>query len=182
MTLSLLNGPLAEPVDLADAKLHLRVDHADEDDLINGLIAAARLHIEANASLAMVHQTWKWISTLSRRDKSSARLSFPLGPLASIVEVTIDGRPLSPSEFSFSNGLNATLALNNVSVVSGEDIEITFVAGFGPIGGNVPRDLRHAVTLLVTQWFEHREPGGIGDAGLPPAVAALLAPYRRLKL
>ena len=58
MTLTLITGPATEPVDRVDAKLHLRISGIEEDILIDGLIAAARLSIEAHAGVALISQTW----------------------------------------------------------------------------------------------------------------------------
>jgi uncharacterized phiE125 gp8 family phage protein len=46
MTLRTVTPPTAEPVTLAEAKEHLRVDHAFQDALILGHIRAARLEAE----------------------------------------------------------------------------------------------------------------------------------------
>ncbi len=41
MTLALLTGPAAEPVTLAEARAHLRLDGTEENPLVEALIAAA---------------------------------------------------------------------------------------------------------------------------------------------
>jgi hypothetical protein len=48
----------------------------------------------------------------------------------------------------------------------------------------VPEPIRHAVKLLVTHWFEHREPVVLGQLAqeVPATVAGLLLPYRRARL
>ena len=54
-------APTAEPVSLAEAKLHLRVDINDDDSLIAALISAARLHAETITRRAIPAQTWKLV-------------------------------------------------------------------------------------------------------------------------
>ena len=41
-----LEAPRVEPITLEEAKLFLRIDHAEEDDLLHDLIKAAREHVE----------------------------------------------------------------------------------------------------------------------------------------
>lgn len=58
MPLILTDGPAVEPVTLAEAKAHLRVDGTAEDTLIGSLIVTSRLHVEAAMGLALVTQSW----------------------------------------------------------------------------------------------------------------------------
>src|SRR3990172_4437074 len=60
MRLVLVTGPSVEPVDLTAAKAHLRVDHVDEDDEIEGFITAAREHVENVTRRALLTQTWDY--------------------------------------------------------------------------------------------------------------------------
>src|SRR6185295_19907165 len=55
----LLTGPAVEPVTLAEAKLFLRVEHDDDDDLIAALVAGSRIHVEAQTRRALITQTWR---------------------------------------------------------------------------------------------------------------------------
>ena len=54
-------GP--EPVTLAAIKVYLRIEHEDEDDLLQSLITAARSGIEAFTGRALVRQ--KWLFTMN---------------------------------------------------------------------------------------------------------------------
>ncbi|MGO4154345.1 head-tail connector protein [Cupriavidus sp. YAF13] len=61
MPLQLITPPTALPVSLAEAKLHLRVDIADDDTLIGALIAAARDYAEGLTHKQMVAARWKQV-------------------------------------------------------------------------------------------------------------------------
>ena len=60
MPLVLTAGPEVEPVSVAEAKAHMRIDGSAEDILIGSLIVTSRLHIEAGIGLALVTQGWSW--------------------------------------------------------------------------------------------------------------------------
>jgi uncharacterized phiE125 gp8 family phage protein len=63
-------------------------------------------------------------------------------------------------------------------------VTVTYVAGYGPAGDDVPAAIRHAMLLLIGHWYEHRESVVVGGnpVQVPLAVQALLRPYRRVRL
>ncbi len=61
MPLQILQEPAAEPLSLAEAKLHLRVDIPDDDALISALIASTRQYAETITRRAFIQQTWQYV-------------------------------------------------------------------------------------------------------------------------
>lgn len=61
MALNLVKGPVDEPVSVAEAKLHLRIeqDAHEEDDLILALIRAAREYAETFTHRVFLKQQWQ---------------------------------------------------------------------------------------------------------------------------
>ena len=61
MTLMRTVTAAVEPVTLAEVKAHLRLDHASEDELLGGLIRAAREEVERATGLALIDQDWRLV-------------------------------------------------------------------------------------------------------------------------
>ncbi|PXV60664.1 phage conserved hypothetical protein, phiE125 gp8 family [Dyella jiangningensis] len=61
MALQLITPPTAEPIDLAEAKAHSRVDIPDDDMLIGALISAARDFAENLTGKQLVTARWKLV-------------------------------------------------------------------------------------------------------------------------
>lgn len=59
MPLQLVTPPAGEPVSLAEAKQHLRVDGGDDDLLIGSLITAARQAAETKTGRQLITARWK---------------------------------------------------------------------------------------------------------------------------
>lgn len=192
MSLVMTSGPALEPVSLAEAKAHLRVDGSAEDALIQSLVVTSRLHIEAALGLALITQGWSYF--LDRWPKGG-RIALPLRPVASLVHVRVwdagsgvvtldpalfllDGQGMPPRLVPLSGAppLAPGRAVNG--------IEVAFLAGFGPTPNDVPATIRHALLLLVAHWYENREPIEIGGGAtaVPAMVSELLAPYRRRRM
>lgn len=192
MSLVKTSGPALEPVSLAEAKAHLRIDGTAEDAVIQSLIVTSRLHIEAALGLALITQSWSYF--LDRWPKSG-RLVLPLRPVAAISHVRVwdesgGSEALDPAAFLLDgHGMPARLvALPSVSDLHSKralnGIEIGFTAGFGATAADVPATIRHALLLLIAHWFENREPVQIGGGvnAVPGMVNDLLAPYSRRRL
>lgn len=61
MPVQLITPPASEPVTLAEAKAHLRLETALDDDYVNTLIGAARQYIEQVCWRGLVTQTWELV-------------------------------------------------------------------------------------------------------------------------
>ena len=191
MALVLTSAPAAEPISLAEAKAHLRIDADDEDALIEQLIVAARMFVERTLGLALITQGWSYFLDFWPR---SSCVTLPIAPVQAISAVILhDGAGGSTTLDADDYAVDvlsqpARLVLNGATppVVARalNAFEIAFTAGYGEEASDVPAPIRQALNLLVAHWFERREPVvlGVGATEVPSTVAGLLLPYRRVRL
>lgn len=203
-------GPSAEPVTLAEAKLHARIDIDDDDALVTDLIAAARQWVEENTGRCLIHQTWRltldawpagqsddwWsgvrVGPISQLDAAVARIER--SPVVSVTSVTTLEESGSATTWDAANyylarepqGYGRLTRRQGVSwpSVVGRDagaIQITFVAGYGADPSAVPYPLRHAIKMLVAHWYENRGPTGEAGQPVPQTLLSATAPFRILR-
>ena len=182
-------APAEEPVTTAEAKLHLRVDHGDEDAYIDTLVATARQQIEAITRRALVNTTFEL-----KLDAFPTEIRPPRSPLSSVSSITYvdtDGatQTLSASVYSVDTDTEPgriSLAFEQ----SWPDIReqnnavvITFVAGYGSAATDVPAALRETVKLLTAHYYEFRTPviAGTTAVKIPLHIESLIWIHRVLE-
>lgn len=191
MPASLVTEPAEEPISLEEAKLHLRIDHDDEDVLINGFITAARRHVELVVlNRALVTQTW---NLYLNAFPSGNEIKLPYPPLQSVEGVYYTPEDGQEQQFAAGNYLVDTVSepgrivlkrdalwpADELEVVNG--VRVQFVAGYGA-ADDVPRDIRNATLMLIGDLYENREETivvqGLQIQRIPFGVANLLRSYR----
>lgn len=209
--LVLVTGPDTEPVSTAEAKTHLRVDSADDDTYIDTLIAAARQACERSTRRAFLEQTWRlsldafpgadeddlWEGTRVGPDlrKVARYVELPNPPLLGVTSVITYDDADAATTFAASNyyvdtdGSPGRVVLRTAAnwptaLRVANAIQITYRAGYGNYGSDMPPQLVHAIKMLVGHWYAVRETVNAGNitSELPWTVAALLAPYRVMRL
>ncbi|BER92692.1 head-tail connector protein [Atrimonas thermophila] len=166
----------AEPVTLAEAKLHLKIDHSDEDELITALITAAREFCEDYARISIPLQVWRL-----KLDSVDGIYYLPRPPIVAIQSITVDDtevtdgfRLISERAVYFENPLTSTIP---------RGVMIEYQAGHA----NVPAVLRQAILMLLAYLYESRqgEPAEVKynvqavlAPNMPAGVAAILSRYR----
>lgn len=171
----------AEPITLAEAKTHCRVDGSAEDTLIQGLIAAARDYVEAWTGCPIVSRT---VAIICDDFADFSAVPVPVISISSVSYIDANGTALALPENVYearSDGLTASIALKFgqvwPSIQAGSRITVTAIVGYS----SVPEALRHATMLLVGEWYRSRENSAFGSnqpTELPHAVTALLTNHR----
>lgn len=194
--LTLVTAPTVEPVLLAEAKTHLRVDTSDDDAYITALIATARTKIERDAQLQLITATWLAVyDAFPRFDKHA--IEIPLPPLQSVASVQyLDRAGVLQTWVSTEYVVDAPAGLRaregrlapaveksypETAVLPGA-VRVQFLAGYGAAAAAVPNELKHAIKLLLSNWYEHREAVIVGAVPIPVPIAydALILPFQRL--
>ena len=182
----IITEPSVEPVNVPEAKTHLRVDHSTEDVYIGGLITAARRMAEMLTQRAFITQT----IDLYLDEWPEAAINIPFPPLQSVssikykdttgTEYTWDaanyivdiGR--EPGRVVLADGVSWPSA----SLYATSPITVRFLAGYGAAGSNVPAAIRQALLLLIGHLYENREATSQNVYQLPLGAEWLLWPYR----
>lgn len=190
MNITTLAPPAVEPVTVAEAKAHLRIGFAGEDDLVAGLIAGARARIESASGIAMIRRTLKLqLDSWPRGTVETRVFRLPVRPavvLGSVMLSDAAGDPVEVTDrFELEAGRSARLIWANGLFPwprrRTASIEIVYDAGFGEEPEDVADDLRLAVLRLVAHAYQTRDPETLAHP-LPADVMGLLSPWRRVRL
>lgn len=186
-----VSEPTFEPLTLAEAKLHLRVDHVEEDAYITALITAARLNCEQRTGLSVCSKTYS-----AYADSFPAEIELPNPITSSVVGIAYldaDGslQTLDPAQYQVDIASHparirpvdqwpATAERMNA-------VQVSYVSGFAS-AGQVPTPLKQWMLLAIGDMYEHRTASDrpIGAVVATATVAYsfvdnLLQPYRVLQ-
>lgn len=206
MNPSVITGPALEPVSLAEAKEHLKIDHSDEDAYITSLITAARKFSEAYTGILFIEQNLKWtldrwpgyggtyqetLPLISNYGKNRF-IEVPKGPLLAVTSITTfdddDGSAVwGPENYYVSAAQNRIYRRTGVAWPNpgraGDGIEIIYQAGFGPLASDVPATLRHALLLIIGHLYSNREPvKEVAALNVPFTIREQLGLFKRISL
>lgn len=174
--------PPVEPVTLADAKIHLRVDFTDDDAYISSLISACRHRVEDFCFISIVPRT---IILTTDIICDQAYYELPYGPITSVTGITtLDNnsvlRTLNPAtnDYYIRGGRYKSFSIVNNTW---GNIAITYVAGYT---SSVPEDLILAIKNEIAFRYENRGDStnryASQNVGLSESAEYLATPYKRL--
>lgn len=183
-------GAAAPP--LAAIAEHLRLsagfdNDGAEDALLARLWAEAVAAVEIRIGQALVARAF----TLEMGAwDARGHAVLPIGPVAAITSLAFEGAgdPVTVEVAGLClepglTGQRLTASSGGAlpAIPAGSRAVLGFTAGHGADWDAVPRDLYQAVMLMTADRYEHRG-GEPARAGIPEAVAALLAPHRPVRL
>lgn len=179
-SLKRIAAPVVEPVSLADAKAHCRVDTQADDALLQGYITAAREWVEDYIDRALVTQ-----QLVMRLDAFPPEIELPRPPMiasgtataVTITYVTGDSggtATLSAAEYRIDRdstpGAIRTLYAGSwpSHLLDANAVTVTWWAGYGD-ATSVPQRVKNAILMCVHELYEKR-----GEAVMPEAAMRLL--------
>ena len=182
----IVTQPAVEPITLAEAKQHLRVDVTDDDALITILIIGAREACENFIHGKLITQTWEVELDAWPTDQSPVLI--PIEPLISVQSVkwaddlnTVTTMTVATDYLVDTDSEPGRLVLppnnnwpgNSLWPVS--PIKINLTAGFGADETKVPQLYRLGMFMTLAHWYENRE--AIVTSGAVPKVVPMGAQW-----
>jgi uncharacterized phiE125 gp8 family phage protein len=162
---SLVTGPVEEPIDLQEAKDHLRVDITADDALIGRQITAVRQVVEKMYDIALVNQTWDMYLNAF----PGGHIEIPIWPLSSVTSVKYTDIDSVESTYSSANYIVDTVSRPGQivlktsaswpgdSLIEVNGVVVRFIAGYGATAATVPYPVKQAILLLLGDLYENRE-------------------------
>lgn len=193
MSLKLITAPSLEPITLAEAQAHCRVDAGADDALLAIYIQAAREQAEGLLFSALISQTWEQTLDAFPADGDIKLLKPPVQSITSVTYIDSAGDLQTMANDAYV--LDAATSPGWLLPADGTEwpatddvinaVTIRFVAGFGATAADVPANIRAWLLLTIAQLYDQRAAADASGkvAALPGRfVDGLLDPWRQYGL
>ena len=180
-----ITSPAVEPVSLAFAKQHCRVDTEADDLYVQSLVAVARQYVEDILDITICSTVWEvkydlfpvWAIVLPRLPMldRAVTVTYRSGDgtyssLSSTTDFQVDASVLPGRIYpQWARSWPATRGDEN-------SVTVRYSAGYGDDGQSAPPIVKHLILLLVAHWFDTRQPAVTGaPQSVPQTFETLLA-------
>ncbi len=161
-----MEAPGYAQITLAEVKAQLRVEHNDDDVMIQRLITVAVAYTDVRGALGQAMITQKWAQWMGPNPQQKVALALaPVQSVTAIKYYDVDGALQTDTLANYQ-----TFGTDFTSTVGPKDgfawpvtqnrpdaIRIEYQIGFGDAINDVPQSIRHALMLLVGHWYDNRE-------------------------
>ena len=165
-----------------DLKTFLRVDHSDEDTLIEALRSAAIEYVQNYCNVQLGD-----VTAVMYLDEFRGTWEIPIGPVRSITSIEYNNTPSTTLTLSTSQYYTdlkrkpariTTISPPTVHPDTSNGVQVTMELGYQI--ANIPDGLIHAIKLLVAHFYENRNIVVVGTTAteVPNLIHSLLNPYR----
>ena len=180
--------PTSEPVTLAEAQLHLRLDTAGsppshpDDTLVETLISAARENAEQYTGVTIAQATYQVKSEVT--DSVMSLQTYPVTSVASVTYEDGDGtvQTVDAADYYVDNFQRPARLIFKRNA-PGFDTTVTFTAGYtdgqSPNPYPTPAGVKAAILLMLGNLYKNRESvAGTQSYERPQSATYLLTPHR----
>lgn len=169
MSLTLVQAPALEPVSLALAKTHCRIDGTEFDTLLPAWITAARQRAEHELGRALITQTW--LLTLDAFPAAEIELPKPrVLAIESVMYLDAAGaeQTLAPAAYALDSYTLPGWLFPTDSWPATYDganaVRVRFTAGYGPAAADVPSQVVAWMLLQIGAMHRHASAVAVGAA------------------
>jgi uncharacterized phiE125 gp8 family phage protein len=188
-TLLSRTGP--PPVAITEARAYLRLSDTEDDHLLASCLAAAVDRVEAETGTALTIQTWRVTADLAhfRPEGAWSALAAQVRPLRGVLSAAIMRTDISdiaiPPDAILTGTDGETIRIRTAALAASgarvfRPVRLDVECGHAP--GHVPEPLRAAILALTARAWERDGAPDAPALAAPGQVAALLAPFRRVRL
>jgi len=160
-----ISEPVVTPIGLDEVKAQLRITDDDDDLYLTALLGAAVSYLDGHGALgrSMISQGWA-----QRMQYPNGRVPLRMSPVTALTAVKYFDTDNAPQTATLADyRLFAGKEWAYVEPIVGsawptafdspDAVTLEFTAGFGSTPDDVPADLRHALLLLISHWYQNRE-------------------------
>lgn len=177
---------------VAEFREHLQLGSGFSDDGLQDAVLVSQLRaalatVEGRTSKALIAREFLLVNSAWR---SLSQQVFPVAPVSSIASLTIvdlqgGDTVIDAGAYRLSRDAQApalvSVGLSLPTIPVGGSADVVFTAGYGD-WADVPADLRQAVLLLATHYYENRSASVSRAANLPLGVVSLCRRYTPIRL
>jgi uncharacterized phiE125 gp8 family phage protein len=179
---NLKTGPASEPISLSELKSHARIDQTDDDELLSGLIVAARQWAERTTARGFIDQTWQLWIDMPLFDTNGCQDGFfegaiqaaldqaiflPRSPLLSVSSINVFSEDNSSTIWDQRNYyVDTSHEPGRLVLRSGaawptpsrqaNGLMVEYRVGYGADASFVPEPIKLAIKQLALHWYSHR--------------------------
>ncbi len=165
---ALINPPSLEPITLAEAKAHLRVDHDEDDDLISNYITSARTQAENYLQRTLLETVWE--ATFTRFETALKLRKAKVTEIVTVKYLDTAGaeQTLASDKYKLKSSYEPALLVPAFGLswpATCQDLEavkVRYKAGYGTTADKVPQPICQWILLQVGNLYENRETEVLG--------------------